>query len=205
MAVAAALGLAAVGTILQVGAQRQAKNAAENADRERRENALWYGTKQKEKAEFEADQLEQQAGQAVAVGQRENMEIQRYARLTQSRALALAAASGGGASSPTVVNLIGNIAKRGAYEGAKALYSGEERSRQLTLAAAAKRYEGDVALESGQRGDRERVDTGAYNLAAAGTLLQGSANAASMYYKYGGGGPLSQSSSSAAGDGPDYG
>jgi hypothetical protein len=182
MAAAGAV-MAVAGTMLQMGAARQEKKARENADRERRDNALWYGGEQKKKAEFEAIQLEEQAGKAVAVGQRENMEIQRHAKLTESRALALAAASGGGASSPTVVNIIGNIAKRGAYEGAVALYNGEERARTLRLAAASKRLEGDIAFEAGTKGDRERVDSG--NLAIGAGLLQ---NTGSLLMKYGGGG-----------------
>lgn len=186
MAVAAGIAIAVGSTLLSMQAQRKARKAAEAADEERRENALWYGQEQKKKAEFEASQLQEQAGNAVAVGQRENMEIQREAKLTQSRALALAAASGGGASSPTAVRIISNIAKRGAYEGAVALYNGEERARQLIVAAKAKRYEGELSEQAGQRGMNERVDYSAYNLAAGASLLKG---ASSLYFQYGGGGP----------------
>jgi hypothetical protein len=182
----AGVAIAAVGTILQIASNRSAKKAAERADDERRENTLWYGVEQGTKAEFEAVQLEQQAGQAIAVGQRENMEIQRRAKLTESRALALASASGGGASSPTMVRLMSNISKRGAYEGAVAMYNAEERSRQLKIGAASKRYEGEIAIEAGERGLGERVDTGAYNLAAAASLFQG---ASTIYNRYGQGGP----------------
>lgn len=180
---AAPIALAAVGTILQTKGMLDARKAA----KQKGEAASAYGSSQRTRAEFEATQLEQQAGQAVAVGQRENLEVQRLAKLTESRALALAAASGGGASAPTVVNLIGDIAKRGAYHGAVALYNGEEKARQLTLAAASKRYEGQIAEEAGQAGELVAAsESKAYGMGAGAALLSG---AGSLYEKYSRGGP----------------
>jgi hypothetical protein len=173
-------------TVLSMAAQRKARKAAEDADEERLDNALWYGVEQSKKAEFEATQMEEQAGTAIAVGQRENMEIQRIAKITESRALALSAASGGGASSPTAVRIMSKIAQRGAYEGAVAMYNAEERSRQLRINADAKRYEGQIALQAGARGLQERVDYSSYNLAAGASLIKG---ATSLYLRYGQGGP----------------
>ncbi|MGH6629477.1 MAG: hypothetical protein ACREB3_07075, partial [Burkholderiales bacterium] len=76
-------------------------------------------------AQFEAWQAERQAGNAIAISQREALEQRRQADLVASRNLALAAASGGGASDPTIVRLLSNIAADGAYRAAVALYEGE--------------------------------------------------------------------------------
>lgn len=140
------------------------------------------GRAKKRLTDFEAAQLEQQAGQSIAVSQRGAAEERRRADLTASRALALAAAGGGGVSDPTMQNLFADIEGEGAYRSAVALYEGEEQARQLKLAAQAKRMEGDIALQGGE------AEASAYNLAGIGSLLEG---AGSLYMKYGGKGPVS--------------
>lgn len=134
-------------------------------------------------AQFEADQLDQQAGQSIAASQYDAIEQMRQTRLAQSRAIALAAAGGGGVTDVTVVNLLSRNAGEGAYRAALSLYKGEERARQLRLAALTKRYEGDLQFSAG--GDR----AAAYTLQGAGKLF---GDAVSMYAKYG----------KAGGDGP---
>lgn len=131
-------------------------------------------------AEFQAKQLDQQAGQSMATGQRQSAEQLRQAKLAQSRAIALAAASGAGASDPTVVRLMGEIGAEGAYRAGVAMYQGEEQARQLRLKAAAARYEGEAALVSGEA----RSD--AYSTASTASLLSG---AGTLYARYGMGGP----------------
>jgi len=131
-------------------------------------------------AEFQAKQLEQQAGQSMATGQRQSMEQLRQAKLVQSRAIALAAASGAGASDPTVVRLMGQIGAEGAYRAGVAMYQGEEQARQMRLKAAGARYEGEAALISGQA----RSD--AYSTASTASLLSG---AGTLFARYGMGGP----------------
>lgn len=131
-------------------------------------------------AAFTAAQLEQQAGQTMASGQRASMEQLRQAKLMQSRALALAAASGAGAADPTVVNLMGKIGAEGAYRAGIAMYQGEEQARQLRLKAAAARYEGEAGLIGGEA----RSD--AYSTASTASLLSG---AGTIYARYGMGGP----------------
>src|SRR3954470_23681372 len=86
-------------TIMQSNAQGEQKRGAElEAEYARRTAA-----RKKATAEFEANQLEVQAGQVVAASQRDVLDVQRVGRLAQSRARAVAAASGGGASAPTVI------------------------------------------------------------------------------------------------------
>lgn len=108
------------------------------------------------------------------------MEQTRQAKLLQSRALALAAASGAGASDPTIVNLIGDTGAEGAYRSAVALYQGEEQARQLRMKAEATSYEGDLALAGGE------ARRSAYNTSAVSSLLSGSGT---LFGRYGMGGP----------------
>jgi len=100
-------------------------------------------------AQFKAKQLEQKAGQERAVSQRKAASARRTARYAESRALALAAASGGGASDPTVVNIMAGIAGEGEMAAQAALYEGEERARGSEMGAEASRYEGTQAKRAG--------------------------------------------------------
>lgn len=138
-----ALGLGS--TILSAKSGSEGKKAAEReAELQRR-----AGEARKAAAELEADVLERQAGQTVAAAQRDMFDVQRATRLAESRALALSAASGGGASSPTVINIIANIAKEGSYNAARALYAGEEQARLMKIHAIEKRRLGEFDLTAG--------------------------------------------------------
>lgn len=110
------------------------------------------GQRQKAAAELEAQALESQAGQVVAAAQRDVIDVKRVGQLAESRAIALAAASGGGAStSSTVVNIVGNLARQTAMESMKALYSGEEKARVLRAQALSKRISGEFAVEGAEQ------------------------------------------------------
>jgi hypothetical protein len=124
--------------------------------------------------QFEAAQARQNAGQALAVGQRDAIEQGRQNRLIQSRIQALVAAGGGGTADPTIVNLIGNTAAEGAYQAAVALYQGEDKDRSLRLLADAKEYEGFMAEQSGE----DKQD--AYNMQALGSLFSSAGSFAGM-------------------------
>ena len=71
---------------------------------------LQAGDSAKKRMQFKAKQLEQNAGKALSASQRQAQELDRQGRLQQSRALAIAASSGGGASDPTVMNLMAELA-----------------------------------------------------------------------------------------------
>lgn len=103
----------------------------------------------KEADDFAASQYLQNAGQAVAAAQRAALDEGRKARLVASRAVALAAASGAGASDVSVVNLVGRIKGEGAYNAQVHMYQGEEQARQMRMAAKAKQYQGLTAEEAG--------------------------------------------------------
>lgn len=164
--------LTTLGMFTQAFGARQAGSAA--MDNARRQAAA---------DEFVAAQYTQQAGQEVAVAQRRAIEERRQSQLLQSRALAVAAASGAGASDPTIVHLISQISGDGAYRAAVALYDGEEKARQLRLKSDASRYEAAAALAGGE------AQKSAYNVSAMSSLLQG---AGTLYTRYGMGGPDTQ-------------
>ena len=134
------------------------------------------GQRKKVADQFEAEQYLVNAGQTIASSQRAAAEARRQAGLVESRILAVAAAGGGGASDPTIINLISQTHARGAYNSAVALYQGEDQARSMRMAAAAKNYEGAVAEESGYLKDQ------AYRTAAGSSILKG---AGSLFNKYG--------------------
>lgn len=151
-----------------------------------RENAL----RRQQAARYDAAQLEQNAGQEVAASQRGSLEAQHQARLVQSRALAVAGASGGGISDPSIVNLLGKIEGEGAYRAALKLYEGEDRARAMRQGAVTRRYEGDIALLEGE------AQADAYAAQGISKLFSGATSMLSpggMFAKYGQGGPSGDS------------
>jgi hypothetical protein len=142
-----------------------------------------FGIKARQAAQFQADQLRQNANSAQAAAQRGAAEIDRNTEFVTSRALAVAAGSGGGASDPTVVNMIARVAGEGAYQRASALYAGVDQARLDQESADAKLYEGKSternALEVG----------GAGYLGGATNLLRSRAKGMSLLQRFGGDGP----------------
>ena len=139
------------------------------------------GNAQDEEAKFVAKQMEINAGTAQAIGQREAAEEMRQAKLVQSRIMAVAAASGGGASDPSVMNMISSQAGEGAYRAALAIYRGDDKARDLNMAAMAKRYEGEAAKSAGKT-------------RAIGTLI---GTASTLFSKYGQAAPVESAAESA--------
>lgn len=123
-----------------------------------------------EAAQYQAAQLEQNAGQARASAQRDAIEERRQAALANSRLQALA---GGGGLDPTIVHLAQNIAGEGEYRALTALYGGEERARGMETSASARRFEGEQAQRASY-------------FKAAGTIFGASPG---LYERYGKGGP----------------
>lgn len=111
----------------------------------------------------ESDQLIEMAGQDRASSQREAAEQRRQARLLQSRALAVGAATGG-ASDPTVVNILANLEGEGEYRALTALYEGEEAARSKEMQARARRREAKNTKRAGL------INAGSQVLQAASTM-----------------------------------
>lgn len=132
------------------------------------------------RADFMAWQADRQAGRVLAISQRRAIEERRMGDVAASRALAVAAASGGGVSDPTIVKLMADTQGEAFYRASVSLYEGEAEARQLRLNAQAKRLEGAESLEEGYRAEQ-------YNaIGAAGAAAKGGM---SLYAKYGISGP----------------
>jgi hypothetical protein len=138
--------------------------------------AIQQGRQTQDATQYQADQLRINGGQAQASAQRTAADVDRQTQMVVSRALAVAASSGGGASDPTVVNLIAQNAAEGAYRKAVALYGGDEANRVDQAQASAKEYEGKAARASG-------------NMMGAANLLMAGAKTKSLYQRLNGNTP----------------
>jgi hypothetical protein len=157
--------------------------------------AATHGLQTEDAADFQAEQLRANAGQAQASGQRRAADVDQRAQLVASRALAVAAASGGGASDPGVVSIMAGIAQEGAYRRSVALYEGDARAAALETAANGKDYEGDSARVHGLAsavGLVINAGTGYFKGRAATTLMEANAGqqgGASLFNRFGMGAP----------------
>lgn len=128
-AVSAGVGL--YGASVQADAQRE---AGENEQRAR---------------EMQAQAEERQGNEVQAASQREAEQRAQKARVLLSRQQAVAAASGGGASDPTVLKLMGDTAAEGEYQSLSALYEGKAKAAGLEDDAALQRWRGRQARTAG--------------------------------------------------------
>lgn len=133
------------------------------------------GQSAQQSANFRAQQEDQAAQESRAVSQRSALDKQRSGQLALSTLQARAAAGGGGADDPTVLNLAGNIAQRTEYDSLFDMYKGENRARGLEDEATGSRYSGEAAAAEGD------AKQSASYLSAAGTVIGG---AGSMYRTY---------------------
>jgi hypothetical protein len=152
MAQAIPIGLMIAGTALSAG------------------GSIIGGNSQSKALKSEATQFDASAGQYRASSQREAMDETRQGDLSASRVLALAAASGAGASDPTVINLIGNLSGESQYRALTALYNGDQKGRAAEAEAASRRAEAKGAKTAGI-------------LKAAGSIIS---SGSSLYDRYGG-------------------
>ena len=129
-------------------------------------------------SDFEAQQLDQAGVESRGVGMIGAADQTMRSQLVISDALAKAAASGAGASDPTVMSIIARTAGEGAYRAQMAMYEGEAQARLDTLRAAGLRFQGDTAVADASVARR------ADNTAALATALTGGVKAMSMYEKY---------------------
>ncbi len=148
------------------------------AQKDQAEALRLQGERRKAEAEFEAKQLDVNAGEAIAVGHRRAADENLKTNLINSSALARAAASGAGASDPTVMNVVSKTAGIGSYRAGVALYEGESQARLDRLRAMALRMGGELGMADAL------AASGAANKQATATLLTGGAKTASLYSKY---------------------
>jgi len=143
-------------------------------------NAREMAARQAAAFRFKQQQYAVNAGQAVAAGQMDAAEQRRQGQLIQSRAQALAAASGAGAVDPSVVHIMGQNAGEIALRANIALYKGEEQARMLRMQAAAEGHSAGLAIEAGEN------KANAFEMAGRSALFKG---AGSLFTKYGFGQP----------------
>lgn len=134
--------------------------------------AQYQGEAQQQALNYEARLKERKASEEMAVGERKAAEKTREATLFNSRQQAVAAASGAGATDPTVLELMGNATKEGALNAGYAMYQGQAAADDLNMSAGVDRISGNNARKAG-------------NITAVGNILTGISTFGS---KYGGGG-----------------
>lgn len=154
-------------TILTAGAQL-AKGQAGKTIAARRQTA----------DEFEAQQLEAEAQQSRSIGMRTAQDNTLSTEMVNSTALARAAASGAGASDPTVMNVIARTAGAGAYRAAVSMYEGEAQARLDTMKAQALRYEGATGVSDAATAAKFS------DIGAGATVMAGAAKGIGMFGKY---------------------
>lgn len=115
-------------------------------------SSLQQGKAAKESADFQAAQLEQQAGQDLAVAQRAAAEERRKADIVSSNLRAAVGAGGGNLDDPTVSKLDADIAGQGELNALTALYTGKESSISKKTQAEAARVSGRAANKAGKIG-----------------------------------------------------
>ena len=166
----------AMGTALQVKGDLETANASARA------------------ARVQAAQLRQNAKQQVAAATFAAQEAQREKDLIASRAIALAAASGGGVTDPTVIRILQGIEREGALKTEMALYNGLEEARGMNAKASAVEYEGAMARRMYRSRAMSTAMSGATKLATTwgqesfadsqqrrGTLDAGSSRVSDIY------------------------
>lgn len=136
--------------------------------------SLTQGREQYAAAQYQAKQLYQNAGQAEAAGQREAAVQIRQSELLQSRALAVAGASGAGTVDPTVLRIISGLAGEGQLAANTAMYNAGEAARGMRNQAAAGIFEGKQAKKASKVAALATVLSGAGNAAMAGSRFNNS-------------------------------
>jgi hypothetical protein len=168
MATALMVASTAIGTVGSlVGASASASAAKDE------------GKAQEAMAEYHASQLRYKAGQERASSQKAAEGERRRGKLAQSRAKAVAAASGGGATAPTVMDILGRLRGQGEYNAQVALYEGEEAAKGLEGQADAAIAQGKYARAAGDY--RSKFTKRMSYVQAAGNLAEG---ASTFYSKY---------------------
>lgn len=141
-------------------------------------------------AKAQQDNLNKMASEELAVATRAADQKARETKLLQSRGQAVAAASGGGALDPTVMEIAGNVARDANVQERDLLRTGQVKANDLM-------YQGAVNVANA------KANRGLSRLVAGGQIAGGVADAlstgASAYAKYGGSGPASAPGSPSTG------
>jgi hypothetical protein len=126
-------------------------------------------------ADFQAQQLEVQAKDAKAIGQRDMLEARRKKELALSSLQARAGSSGFSATDPTALALADEIERYGTHQEQMAQYGGTIGARDASLSAAGRRFTAGV-----YRDLAPRFESAGY-MGAAGTILGGISTIGAKY------------------------
>ena len=107
--------------------------------------AIASGVQEQKMAEFEAKQLKEAGDLERAEGQRKAQIEKRRRDLTLSRARAVSAASGAGATGGSVDAIMEGIQQQGDYNSMVAYFEGDSRGRKLYAQAGARKHAGKAA------------------------------------------------------------
>ncbi len=162
------IGAQVMSTVLTAGGQLQRGNAQEA-----------IGQRTNIADQFQAAQLQQNASADIASGQVAAENQNMATGYIVSQAMARAAASGGGASDPTVINNIARIQAEGAYRANVARYSGQVQARTAENQAAADIFAGQTAQSDAEAAKRSA------GLSAFATVLSGTAKTMAAKYQVG--------------------
>ena len=173
-----ALALTAAGTGISAYSTIAGSQAASKGLQFQAQAAEQAGQAAQQAKEFEAKQYGMQAKEARATAQRGALETRRQGRLLQSTLQARAAAGGGGATDPGVLNLAGDIAGRSEYQALLEMAQGENRARGLEDVATGARMTGAAELAKAQGAAaglryQDEAQKRAAKLSAIGTIVGG--------------------------------
>lgn len=130
-------------------------------------------------AAYNAGLANQAAGQEEAASQIRANEVRRQSRLKQSRVLALAAASGGGAMDMDVMNAIAGFEEEGDLAARVELYQGSESARKYRAQGEAGVWQGEIAARNLKYEGLSKAS--ALKNKAIGTIMGGASSLASKY------------------------
>ena len=131
--------------------------------------ALKQGRDAKAMAKFQAQQQKANAASQIASGQHQALARRRESEIRESRALAVAGASGAGTLDPDVLNIISGLAVQGEKEFQAENFNAQTKAAQSTTAAAMSEIQGQQASDASK-------------VAATSTLLSGAVDAGTSYF-----------------------
>ena len=112
-------------------------------------SAIDAGQKANSRAHALAKQQEAEANAAQVEAQQQAATERKKTRYLRSRALAVAGASGGGVSDPTISNILTGIDTEGEMNALNTLWSGDTTASGLRAQARATRAEGKASMKAG--------------------------------------------------------
>ena len=129
---------------------------------------LYKGVQQRKQKMGEAEAYLDASDRAMAAATRDIAEEAQKRDIVHSRAIAVAAASGGAVDTPTVVNLAGDIVAEGNYNMLAAMYSGQEEAGGLSFRGREAVSEGNRLFDAAVIEGITSAVTSAYSMGAFG-------------------------------------